>query len=558
MSSTNSDPPGAPDALPPDPPRLSGPEIPGADVNERGTFCVQKGDLDVYESARIEYCLEPLFEQEIPIAWLWPQRVPLGLVTVIEGAVSVGKSPLVADLVARVTRGSPWPGRVEGPQLAGEVLLVCGELGGWERMTLPRLKRAGADLARVAFLIDIDTCDPVVTVRDRSHTQRPLRFPGDLGHLEYALRARPQTRLVVIDPLAAYCPNQRAWRETLRKLHEIAARRNVAIVVVSGRPGRSSVRSRFQVSADPRSDEVRVLFNVLEDTEEEGRRLFAPARMSFCAAPEWLAFRIVGGRVVWEAPLAAPPEEALPPNPGRARGAVFGEVKEWLRTMLSKGDTTVRAATAEAKSLGYSEMTVRRAREALKVRTFRQGGGPHSVCWWTLRQEPDPAEDGPVGAMAEDERSQRSKGSKRSKSESGLASLPPLHKGGPGGIGTAEGGSKSDGAPDLPRRAADATPGAAPPVNPAPARRSKPRRAGARRKAPRKPARTASPGDWRHLREAVLEELNIADVMNGEPPSIIPPSNGNGRHSSNGEQSSNGRHDSNGDQDPTGKRRKPR
>ncbi len=549
MSSSNS----LPDVPPPDPLKLSGPEIPGADVNEHGSFCVQKGEFEVYELARIDYCLEPLFEEEKPIGWLWPERVPLGLVTVIEGAVSVGKSPLVADLVARVTRGAPWPGRVQGPQLAGDVLLVCGELGGWERMTLPRLKLAGTDLTRVARLEEIDTYDPRIMARDRSHTQRRLSFPGDLGHLEYCIRVHPQTRLVVIDPLAAYCPDQRAWRETLRKLHEIAERRNVAIVVVTGRPGRASVRSRFQVSADPRSDEVRVLFNVLEDTEEEGRRLFAPARMSFCAAPEWLAFRIVAGRVEWEAPLSAPPEEALPPNPGRARGAVSREVQEWMRELLAKEDVPVRAAMAEAQTLGYSKMTVRRAREALEVRTFRQGGGAHSVCWWTLRQEPDPAEDGPIGAMAGD----GSKRSKRSKTENCLAPLPPLQKGGPGGVGTA--GEESDLLPsDAPdRRAPNVSPGAAPNVDPAPRRRSKSRRAGARREVPRQPAPAASREEWELFRQTVLDDLN-SETLSDDPPFELPRAAGNGRHPSNGKHSSNGKPDSNGDHGSNGKRRKPR
>ncbi len=534
MSTT--DPPPAPAPLPdlPDsgPPPLSGPEIPGADVSPEGVFRVRVGDSERYESARMTCCLAPLFDEEMPIDWLWPGRIPLGLVTVIEGAAGVGKSPLVADLVARVTRGAPWPGRVEGPQLAGDVLVVSGELGGWERVIFPRLKLAGADLPRIAQLIDIDTCEPLVEERGKSHSQRPLAFPGDLGHLEYCLRMRPQTRLVVIDPLAAYCPDARAWRETLRKLHEIAARRNVAIVVVTGRPGRASGRSRFQMSADPRSDEVRILFNVLEDAEEEGRerRFFAPARMSFCAAPEWLAFQIVGGRVEWEPPLAAPPEEALPPRPGEARGKVIREVKDWLRDLLDKDDVPIKATMAEAQLLGYSKMTVRRAREALEVRMFRQGGGRDSVCWWTMRQEPDA-----VG-LREDKEARR--GGDKEK------------------IGTAD--EKSVRLPsDAPaRRAPDVSPGAAPNVEPAPTRRSRPR-VGARRKAPREPALAGSRGDWQHLRDAVLEELNIAEVLNGDTASVdaafeVPPSGSNGKHSS------NGKPDSNRDHGFNGKRRKPR
>jgi len=546
-------PPPAPGTLP-EPPEFSGPEIPGNVINEHGVMTVVKDGLDCYEWARMEFSLEPLFEEEEPIAWLWPERIPLGLVTVIEGAVSVGKSPLVADIIARVTRGAPWPGRVQGPQLAGEVLLACGELGGWPKVTLPRLKRAGADLTRIARLEEIECRDPLVTNRERSLTCRPLSFPGDLPHVEYAIRARPGTRLVVIDPLAMYCPDAGAWRETLRKLHEIAARQNVAIVVVTGRGGRASVRSRFQVAADSRSDEVRALFNVLEDVDDDAGRFFAPARMSFCAMPEWLAFRIVGGRVVWEAPLAAPPEEALPPRPGKGRGAIFREVTEWMRTLLLKADVPVQTALDEAAGLGYSEMTVRRVREHLQVRTVQQEGR----WWWTLRAE----------------ESKGSKRSKRSKSDTGPVPLPPLRKGGSGGVFTADRESKrskrskSNGSHVSARRAPDVSPGITPPVEPAPARRAKRRRDGARGKTPRQPAESSSRSDWRNFREAVLEELNIAEAQNGETMPgnlsfVVPPSGGtdhtgNGRHLSNGKHSSNGRHDANGDDDSNTRRPKPR
>jgi hypothetical protein len=523
-----------PTPLPDDPrPRsseLAGPEIPGADVDEQGVFRVRNGDVEVFEMARIEECIEPAFELIEPIAWLWPGRIALGLVTVLEGAASVGKSPLVADIVARVTRGAPWPGSVEGPQPAGDVLVVSGELGGWERITYPRLKRSGADLARVVRLVDIDTYLPLVETRDRSHTQRCAGFPDDLGQLEYCIRARPETRLVVIDPLAAYCSDARSWRETLRQLHDIAARRNVAIVVVTGRGGRWSVRSRFQIAADPRSDEVRALFNVLEDVDDDGRRFLAPARLSFCAAPEWLAFRIVDGRIVWESAAAVPSEEALPSRPGKDRGAVFHEVTEWMRTMLLERDVSVQAAMAEAKVLGYSKMTVRRAREHLQVRTYRTQGDAHSDFWWTLQDQPDPAEARLVEATSDEN------GSKE---------------------------SKSKGAPASPRRAPEVSPEVQANVDPAPTRPLRPRRSGARDSAPRKPARAASPADWRRFHEAVLEDLNDAHESNGDLPFVVPPSGGaghagNDKYKANGQHRSNGRHESNGEDDSTGKRPKPR
>ena len=49
---------------------LPGPEIPNAEVDERGVFRFPKGQGEVYESARFEYPIAPILEEEIPIDWL--------------------------------------------------------------------------------------------------------------------------------------------------------------------------------------------------------------------------------------------------------------------------------------------------------------------------------------------------------------------------------------------------------------------------------------------------------------------------------------------------------
>ena len=44
------------------------------------------------------------------VQWLWPGRIPRGMVTLIEGAEGAGKSFVVLDIAAHVSRGSGWPG----------------------------------------------------------------------------------------------------------------------------------------------------------------------------------------------------------------------------------------------------------------------------------------------------------------------------------------------------------------------------------------------------------------------------------------------------------------
>jgi hypothetical protein len=214
--------------------------------------------------------------------------------------------------------------------------------------------------------------------------------------LEYNIRLRPGTRLVVIDPLSAFCADDQAYRATLQQLEGIAERRNVAIVVTDRPKGRQSGR-RNPKECDRRADAVRSVFRVVVDLEHDNLYHLAPVRTNFCAAPEWLPFRIgpkdapLQAMIAWGPPAETPPESALPVCPARERGAIRRGVREWLLITLLKSDMPVQMMVQEAKSLGFSEMTLRRAREGLGVRMFRDGGGPFSSCWWTLR----PAENGP-------------------------------------------------------------------------------------------------------------------------------------------------------------------
>ncbi len=91
------------------------------------------------------------------VRWLWPGRVPLGKVTLLDGDPGVGKSLIALDLAARVTTQSPMPDRtlsdLDAPQ--GVVLLACEDDAA--DTIRPRLDAAGADCSRVVLLKAVRT-----------------------------------------------------------------------------------------------------------------------------------------------------------------------------------------------------------------------------------------------------------------------------------------------------------------------------------------------------------------------------------------------------------------
>src|SRR5216684_9112490 len=142
------DPPEKPGPQPGDEPQLPplrGPAIPHAQINEQGVYRVPDSDLDILETGLVESFLG-LGMDEKPIEWLWPGYIPIGKLTLIEGESASGKSFVAADIAARVSRGQPWPGRIQGPQLAGDVIFVSFE-DSREDTLAPRLRQAGANMS---------------------------------------------------------------------------------------------------------------------------------------------------------------------------------------------------------------------------------------------------------------------------------------------------------------------------------------------------------------------------------------------------------------------------
>src|SRR5437868_10480553 len=79
--------------------------------------------------------------------WLWPNRLAAGCLHLLDGDPGDGKSFVLADLMARLTTGRPWPDDSPSPGAASVLLLNAeDDAGGISR---DRLLAAGADADRI-------------------------------------------------------------------------------------------------------------------------------------------------------------------------------------------------------------------------------------------------------------------------------------------------------------------------------------------------------------------------------------------------------------------------
>jgi AAA domain len=324
------------------------------------------------------------------VRWLWPGRIPLGKISVIDGDPGTGKSTLTLTISAKVTTGSPFPDGTR-PEV-GDVILLSAEddIGDTIR---PRLEAAGADLERCWVLPD---------VRPEGEPPRPPELPADLFLLEDLVKSKGAA-LVVVDPLMAFLAGQvdshrdQDVRRVLASMAYMAANTGCAVLIVRHmNKGQGSALYRGSGSIGI-VGAARAGLLVAPDPDDDGRRVIAMTKSNLAAMPDALAYRLVNdeqygvARVVWEGATKHTAADLVRPRVDEDEAPALAEAAQVLKEILAKGPVRARAATAYAKQAGVAERTLHRARHALGVTTRRKGFGADAHYEWSMPADPAPA-----------------------------------------------------------------------------------------------------------------------------------------------------------------------
>ncbi|HEU4437678.1 MAG TPA: AAA family ATPase [Methylomirabilota bacterium] len=186
--------------------------------------------------ARTERMFKPLDEfEERRMDWLWRPFLPRGHLSIVAGNAGEGKTTVLLDLAARLSRGAPLPGQAAAAP-PGPSLIVNAE-DGVEDTLKGRLRAMGADQAKV-FAFDRHAKDALLP-----------QLPDRVDEVERWLLENPGAHLVVLDPLDSFIPlrldphKSRDVRQSLDALVALAERFRVAIAVVAHIGKNTSVAS---------------------------------------------------------------------------------------------------------------------------------------------------------------------------------------------------------------------------------------------------------------------------------------------------------------------------
>jgi putative DNA primase/helicase len=322
------------------------------------------------------------------VQYLWPEVLPLGMMTTLVSQEGIGKSTLAAAITAHVTTGTPWPNAPHESNIEGHVLVFSHEED-IARVLVPRLIANGADLERVV------AAENIVEIKGGKHV--PFTIEHNIPDLELLFDEFPETRLLIFDPITSYTgckENSNAEvRQALKPLIDLATRRNIAVLALThlnkkvdaGMINRS-IGSRAW-SAVPR-----IIWGIraeqIEDADsnktETENRFLLNIKCNIGPKPKGLKFSIgEGGRVTWHLERVMMSMD----SDLRVKQSRPEETAEWLQSRLSQGAALSSTIFDEAKERGFSRNSCFQAKKLLNIRVTREGFGSEGQWFWELQDE---------------------------------------------------------------------------------------------------------------------------------------------------------------------------
>lgn len=330
------------------------------------------------------------------VRWVWPGRIPLGKITMLDGPPGVSKSTITVDLTARVSSGREMAdgssSDLNGP--ADAIMIFCED--DLADTVGPRLEVAGAELSRVHVLEGLRTEDG----KRRHFTLK------DLAVLQDAIR-QTGAKLVTIDPFGVYVPGnanrEDEMRAILTPLGDLAREMGVAIVIVRHlRKADGSALSAGLGSIGIGAN-ARAVLIAREDPDDESRCVLAVAKNNLAARPPSLTYtresapieiegeRTTAPRIVWGEESTHTADDLMAqPDPRERAAAKSAEeiIKEVLEGEPMPAEPFQKAVTKRAVSARTFQRARSKLHKARIIWRWKQGGIFDGGWYWGLGSEP--------------------------------------------------------------------------------------------------------------------------------------------------------------------------
>lgn len=329
------------------------------------------------------------------IEWLLYPFIPYGKVTIIQGDPGEGKTTMVLQIIAKLTRGetilpadSTKDKRIdidsESDMVDAEniennastqhleapvnVIYQTAEDGLGDTIK-PRLLAAGADCTKVMVIDD---------------SEQPLTM-ADV-RLEEAIM-QTKARMVVLDPIQGFLGSEvdmhraNEIRPLMKRIAVLAEKYHCAIILIGhmnkNSNGKSSYRGLGSIDFQAAARSVLIVGRIKDEPEV---RVVCHTKSSLAPEGKAIAFRLDknnGFEWIGEYDISA--DELLN---GEGKGQKTRKAKEFLLEILADGGMAQKKIEEEAEKLGIKKKTLRNAKMELGIDSVKRG----NQWYWMLSE----------------------------------------------------------------------------------------------------------------------------------------------------------------------------
>ena len=302
------------------------------------------------------------------IDWLLYPFIPFGKVTIVQGDPGEGKTTMVLQIIAKLTKGEAVlpsdsdESDLEEKTMALEPVNVIYQTAedGLGDTIKPRLLSAGADCSRVMV---IDDNDQALTMMD--------------ARLEEAI-IKTNARLVVLDPIQGFLGTavdmHRAneIRPLMKRVAVLAEKYHCAIILIGhmnkNSNGKSSYRGLGSIDFQAAARSVLIVGRIKNEPEI---RVVCHVKSSLAPEGKSIAFRLdkdTGFEWIGEYDISA--DDLLS---GDNRGQKIHAAKEFLKEILASGSVAQTKVAEEAESRRIKKKTLWNAKKELEIDSVKIG-----------------------------------------------------------------------------------------------------------------------------------------------------------------------------------------
>jgi hypothetical protein len=310
------------------------------------------------------------------VEWLWFPYIPYGAASLLFGPGGMGKSHIAVDIVSHLTRGEPLPGMTERPN-PQNVLMLSAE-DDFDKVLVPRLMKAGADLDRVAF-----PPEPFVL------------SPAGVKALSRLLD-KFDASVVFIDPIVHYIGSKidmnkaNEVRGAIGVFHQLAMKNNSAIILVGhSRKGNEGEDYDKAMGSADFNNAVRSVLYVSKTPDGLGK-IMKHVKANYSALGPSLGYDFGhngAGSFEWTGEVEGPD---LGGPPMARRRSKKRSLVDFLRSWLANGPLPSRDIEQMARDEGINDRTIQRAKIEAGVESFMVWRAGKPV--WYMRLHGDQTE----------------------------------------------------------------------------------------------------------------------------------------------------------------------